>query len=48
MDRDTGEGLPGATVWVEGIKYNITTSDRGEYWRLLLPGKYTLKAFVTG
>ena len=35
-------GLPvaGAQVMVEGVDKVTVTSDRGEYWRLLLPGQY--------
>lgn len=43
-DADTGEGVKGIYVSVEEIRYNVTTSDRGEYWRLLMPGNYTLVA----
>jgi carboxypeptidase D len=27
---------------VVGIQHNVTTTSRGEYWRLLLPGSYNL------
>ena len=38
-----GWGVAGATVTVEGIDKNVTSSGRGEYWRLLVPGyNYTL------
>ncbi|XP_047475155.1 carboxypeptidase D-like isoform X2 [Penaeus chinensis] len=47
-DSVTGEGIEGAKVSVEGINYNVTTSSRGEYWRLLLPGTYTLVAKAYG
>ncbi|XP_064099961.1 carboxypeptidase D-like isoform X2 [Macrobrachium nipponense] len=43
-DADTDASLPGMFVSVEEINYNITTSNRGEYWRLLMPGEYTLVA----
>lgn len=43
-DADTGKGLKGIYVGVEEINYYVTTSDRGEFWRLLLPGNYTLIA----
>lgn len=33
-----------ADVVVVGINHNVTTSNRGEYWRLLLPGKYEMFA----
>lgn len=43
-DVDTGEGLEGISVSVEELNYNVTTSRLGEYWRLLMPGNYTLIA----
>lgn len=43
-DADTEEGLEGIFVSVKEINYNVTTSSRGEYWRLLMPGTYTLVA----
>ena len=32
--------MAGAQVMVEGGDKGTVTSDRGEYWRLLLPGHY--------
>ena len=44
-----GWGVGGATVTVEGIDKNVTTSRRGEYWRLLLPGyNYTMVILIGG
>lgn len=43
-DVATGEGLKGIFVSVDELNYNVTTSDKGEYWRLLMPGNYTLVA----
>jgi len=44
-----GWGVAGAIVSVEGIEKNVTSSRRGEYWRLLLPGfNYTLMASAPG
>ncbi|KAF0289133.1 Carboxypeptidase D [Amphibalanus amphitrite] len=40
--------IHGAFVGVEGIDHNVTTTERGEYWRLLLPGEYTLFASAVG
>ena len=36
--------MKGAVVMVEGIDKYVNTTDRGEYWRLLLPGSYTVRA----
>ncbi|XP_069160627.1 carboxypeptidase D isoform X4 [Procambarus clarkii] len=47
-DADTGEALEGVLVSVAELNYNITTSNRGEYWRLLMPGNYTLVAKAVG
>ncbi|KAH8039917.1 hypothetical protein HPB51_009173 [Rhipicephalus microplus] len=38
----TGKAIAKATVIVQGIDHNITTTERGEFWRLLLPGQYSL------
>jgi len=44
-----GWGVGGATVSVKGIDKNVSTSTRGEYWRLLEPGyNYTLTASAPG
>lgn len=46
-----GEGEPvlDADVWVEQIARNVTSSHRGEFWRLLPgAGTYTLRAAATG
>ncbi|XP_050292877.1 carboxypeptidase D [Anthonomus grandis grandis] len=45
---ETGEPVLDADVVVKGINHNITTSNRGEYWRLLLPGKYEMYANAFG
>ncbi|RZC40818.1 Peptidase M14 and/or CarboxypepD reg domain containing protein, partial [Asbolus verrucosus] len=37
-----------AVVVVVGIDHNVTTSTRGEFWRLLLPGEYEMYATVYG
>jgi len=47
-----GEPVEGATVIVnqEGLgllRKNVTTSSRGEFWRLLMPGEYTVAAEVS-
>jgi hypothetical protein len=35
-------------VTVQGRSMEYETSERGEFWRLLLPGNYTLRAFASG
>ncbi|XP_011313662.1 carboxypeptidase D-like [Fopius arisanus] len=47
MDTE-GEPIEGAQVGVYGINRNVTTTNRGEYWRLLLPGNYVVYASAWG
>ena len=39
-----GTRLNGGEVHIEGNKKVVTTSTKGEYWRLLPPGNYKMKA----
>lgn len=43
-----GEAILDADVTVEGVNHNVTTSNKGEYWRLLLPGEYVMYATAYG
>lgn len=43
-----GEPVLDADVVVEGIGHNVTTSNRGEFWRLLMPGEYNIYATAYG
>ena len=47
-DSITGEPIEGAIVQIEGIEHNITTTNRGEYWRLAMPGVYTMTTSAAG
>ena len=40
--------IPHSFVLVQGRSMEYETSERGEFWRLLLPGNYTLRAFASG
>lgn len=47
--RDTeGQPVEDANIVVHGIDHNVTTTNRGEYWRLLLPGTYSVYATAWG
>lgn len=39
-DAESGDPLPDVVVAVSDIKKNMTSDERGAYWRLLVPGSY--------
>ena len=39
-----GAGVEGARIIVDGRDRDVFTSETGEYWRVLAPGSYTVKA----
>ena len=43
-----GKGIKKAKIVVKGISHNVTTAENGDYWRLLLPGKYSIQVFAKG
>ncbi|KYN37346.1 Carboxypeptidase D [Trachymyrmex septentrionalis] len=43
-----GRPIERANVVVEGINHNVTTTVNGEYWRLLLPGTYSVYCVAWG
>ena len=47
--RDSSGKVVGkAKVVVEGIAHNVTSSENGDYWRLLIPGKYNIEVVAKG
>ncbi|CAK9804732.1 Carboxypeptidase D [Anthophora plagiata] len=47
--RDSdGQPIEAATIVVHGINHNVSTTHRGEYWRLLLPGTYYIHVEAWG
>ena len=44
VEQQDGAAAAGAVVVVAGQDKTVTTSERGEYWRLLLPGQYRITA----
>uniref|UniRef100_A0A0N8E8A2 Carboxypeptidase D n=1 Tax=Daphnia magna TaxID=35525 RepID=A0A0N8E8A2_9CRUS len=47
-DQQTNEAIPRARVTVVGVEYDVKTTNNGEYWRLLLPGNYSLQVSAFG
>lgn len=47
-DAQTGMGIPGAIITVEGINHTVTSAKFGDYWRLLVPGKFNIRVSAVG
>ena len=48
LDSVSRRPIPKAVVTVDGIDHAVVTTDRGEFWRLLLPGTYNLTVRAYG
>lgn len=48
VQDENNNPVPGAVIHVLGINHTVKTTNRGEYWRLLLPGTYTVSANAPG
>ncbi|CAG0904764.1 unnamed protein product [Cyprideis torosa] len=47
-DNETLKPIHGAKVKIVGNTHHVVTSKRGEYWRLLMPGNYSLVVEADG
>ncbi|CAH1791071.1 unnamed protein product [Owenia fusiformis] len=43
-----GNPVPNAEVYIDKRKHPFTSTAKGEYWRILLPGKYNIKVKAAG
>ncbi|CAI6363562.1 unnamed protein product [Macrosiphum euphorbiae] len=48
VQDENNNPIPGATIHIVGINHTVKTTNRGEYWRLLLPGIYNISANAPG
>lgn len=49
VSDSNGNIVPNADVFVEGLEGKpIRATGRGEYWRLLVPGRHRVKAIANG
>ena len=47
-DKDTAAGISKASIRIANRNKDIKTTNKGEYWRLLLPGNYTVTVEAEG
>lgn len=44
----TGKAIKNAYIGIVGVEHYVKTSKSGDYWRLLLPGNYTITVRANG
>lgn len=42
-DSEDDQPIKGASVVIEGREHPTNTTELGEFWRILLPGNYSMK-----
>lgn len=47
VKNQQGAGIHGAVIHVQGLSHNVTTASHGDFWRILLPGIYTVTAYAS-
>ena len=48
VDDESGRGVANASVVVDGINHNITSTNNGDFWRLLTPATYKITFLAAG
>ncbi|KAM9134514.1 carboxypeptidase N catalytic chain isoform 2-T2 [Pangshura tecta] len=48
VSDENNNGIAGAVISVNGIGHDVTSGDQGDYFRLLLPGTYTITTSANG
>jgi len=48
LNSQTGATVPNAKLKIKGRSFNFRGSTRGEFWRILLPGRYVLQVNADG
>lgn len=43
-----GTAIKGALINIRGREHDVTSAEDGDYWRLLIPGSYTITVSATG